>query len=317
MDLLLTGASGFLGRNFILAAPNEWRILALYCNDLSFPGFVCRAMKPNVTPVRCDLRNPDEVTTLIRKYGRDWESCLYLAGKVDIPWSVQEPEQDLLKNVCPLLHLLERLRGRRFVYFSSGAVYDGMSGEVRPRAQLAPTLPYAISKLACERYVQFFSQRRRSIEDFLIVRFFGAYGPYEAPHKIYTRLIRNFALEGKLSYVIYGGGQNLIDAMYVVDAVEAIQRMLMGNHWNDTVNLAGGHPLTIEELVRRVGEALGAGPVSIDKQGVAHESNQFWGSTSEMRDFFGFEPRVGLLAGINRFREFLMAQHGEPREPVA
>lgn len=307
MDLLITGASGFLGRNLILHAPNDWRILALYCQDTTFPEFVSRAKRTNVTPVRCDLMDPERVAALFLKHGRDWECCLYLAGKVDIPWSVREPKEELLLNVCPLLNLLEHIHAARFVYFSSGAVYDGLRGEVHPYAQLTPTLPYAISKLTCERYVHFFKQRRRSIENYLIVRFFGAYGPFEAPHKIYTRLIRAFAMEGKDCYTIYGNGQNLIDAMCVEDAVEAILRILAGNHWNDTINLAGGHPLTIEALVREVSEALGLCSLKIEKQGVAHEDNCFWGSVGEMQALFGFEPKISIAEGVPRFKEFLIS----------
>jgi nucleoside-diphosphate-sugar epimerase len=308
MDLLLTGASGFLGRNFILGAPAGWRILALYSRDSSFPAFVERLDRPNVTAVRCDLMCPDQVEAVFQKYGREWEHALFLAAKVDIPWSVRDPNGDLQSNTQPLLHTLEHLRARRFVYFSSGAIYDGSQGEVSPMHPVSPTLPYAISKLACERYVEFYARRRRSIEDYIVVRFFGAYGPYEAPHKIYTRLIQAFAVEKKRSYTIYGSGRNAIDAMYVDDAVEAIGRILTGGHRNDTVNLAAGHPMTIESLVREAGEILGPGLVEIVKEGVAHECNEFWGSTAEMQEHFGFEPKVSLREGLTRFKEFLLAR---------
>lgn len=305
MDLLLTGASGFLGKNLLVGSPADWNILAVYRNDVDFPAFVAGLEKPNITAVRCDLANPEEVAQVFENYGRDWDSCLHLAAKVDIPWSAREPQQDLIVNVCPLLNLLDGFRARRFVYFSSGAVYDGLNGEVHPDAPLKPTLPYAISKLVSERYVQFYRERRKSIEEYLIVRFFGAYGPYEAPHKIYTRLIRAFAIDRQDSYTIYGDGQNLIDAMYVDDAIEAIRRIFSGSHWNDTVNLAGGRPVTIECLVREVADALGISSLRIEKTGVAHESNCFWGSTQEMRQFLGFEPRIGLLTGLKRFQDFL------------
>jgi len=308
MNLLLTGASGFLGRNIILRAPADWRIFALYRNDASFPEFVSRTQNPGVTPVRCDLADPQQVAALVEKHGGEWECCLYLAAKVDIPWSVREPKQDLLLNVTPLLNLLGLIHAHRFVYFSSGSVYDGLTGEVQPHTPFNPTLPYAISKMTSERYIHFHHQRRRSIDEFLIVRFFGAYGPYEAAHKIYTRLIQTFDVEGKDSYTVYGDGQNLIDAMYVDDAVEAVRRILAGNHWNDTINLAGGHPRTIEALVREVGAALGRGTVKIEKQGVANENNPFWGSTAEMRDFFGFEPKTSLADGITRFRDFFVGR---------
>ncbi len=312
MNLLLTGASGFLGRNLLQHAPNSWRILALYRNGADFPLFVSSLNKRNITTAQCDLDSAEQVTGLFRRFGSEWESCLYLAAKVDIPWSVRKPKQDLLLNTGALLNVLDGLRAARFVYFSSGAVYDGLSGEIHPHTPFSPTLPYAISKLASERYVEFYSKRRGSLKKYLIVRFFGAYGPYEAPHKIYTRLIRTFAIEGKNTYTMYGSGRNLIDAMYVEDTVEAIRRILTGDHWNDMINLAGGHPVTIETLIHETGRALGLPDVSIERDGVAHENNQFWGSTREMRDFFGFEPKIGLPEGISRFRDFLCAAGQSP-----
>jgi nucleoside-diphosphate-sugar epimerase len=315
MDILLTGASGFLGRNFILHCPGTWNVLALYSNDGTFPEFVAAANKPNVTAASCDLQQPEQVRALFDTHGCDWDCCLYLAAKVDIPWSVREPREDLLWNTGSLLNVLAGLRARKFVYFSSGAVYDGLHGEVHPDACIDPTLPYAISKLACERYVSFYNQRQRSIENALIVRFFGAYGPYEAPHKIYTRLIRAFAVERTETYSMYGDGRNLIDAMYIDDAVEAVHHMITGDHWNDTINLAAGDRRTIEELVRESAAALGVSSVNIQKHGIAHESNDFWGSTREMETIYGFRPRTTLADGIVRFRDFLLS-HDASETPL-
>jgi len=305
MDLLVTGASGFLGRNFLLRAPRDWRITALYRRDATFPKFVACLQRPNVAAVECDLADPAQVAGLVAKHGRDWESCLYLAAKVDIPWSVREPQQDLLVNTAPLLNLLDAIHVGRFVYFSSGAVYDGLQGEVGPRMNVTPTLPYAISKLACERYVEFYHRRRKSLDRYMVVRFFGAYGPYEASHKIYTRLVRAFAVEGQTTYTIYGDGRNLIDAMYVDDAADAIRRIVTGSHWNAVIDLASGHPVTIETLVREAANAFGVPHAHIQKEGIAHENIEFWASNREMRDWYGFDPQIPLAQGLPQLRDFL------------
>jgi nucleoside-diphosphate-sugar epimerase len=306
MKLLLTGASGFVGRNFLRHAPPGLEVVAVYCKDHSFRDFVDGLQKPNITTFLCDLSAAESVSRLFQHHGHEWDCCLYLAGKVDIPWSVREPKSDLMLNTGSLLNILEGIRADRFVYFSSGAVYDGLRGEVHPEAPVSPTLPYAISKMTCERYVEAFRQRKGTIQNYLNVRFFGAYGPYEAPHKLYTRLIQAFSGEGRSTYTVYGDGQNLIDAMYIDDTIDAIQRILRGGHWNRTLNLAAGAPITIEALVREVGEALGVSSMDIEKQGVANEKNLFWGSTQEMRDLFGFQPTVRLSEGITRFRDFLL-----------
>lgn len=306
MDLLVAGASGFMGRNLLAACPGDWNVLALYCHDASFPAFVAGLNNPNIHVGRCDLHNPNQVSAVLDGHGREWDACVHLAAKVDIPASVRSPREDLFANAGSLINVLEHLRADRLVYFSSGAVYDGLRGEAVPSAKVAPTLPYAISKLACERYVEFYASRRRTIRNALIVRFFGAYGPYEASHKIYTRLIRRFAVEQKNSFTLYGGGTNLIDAMHVTDAVDAVLRMLAGDHWNDTINLAAGAPMTIRDLVAQTGAALGLSEVHIENEGVAHEANEFWGSTAEMRRHYRFEPRIGLQDGIRSFRDFIL-----------
>ena len=142
MKVLLTGAAGFLGRNLLLQAPADWEIVALYRGGEAFPGFVRGLANPRIAAVPCDLSDPAAVSRLCETHGAEWESCVYLAAKVDIPWSVREPNQDLLANVSPLLNLLERVRVAKLVYFSSGAVYDGCQGEATPSTPVRPTLPY-------------------------------------------------------------------------------------------------------------------------------------------------------------------------------
>lgn len=315
MRLLLTGAAGFLGRNLLRRFPADWQITALHRGAAEFEAF-CAALPQaaSVQACRCDLSQADDVAAFFAAHGREWDACVYLAAKVDIPWSVREPAADLAANTAPLLHVLEQIRAGRFIYFSSGAVYDGAQGEVRAGVTpVHPTLPYAISKSACERYVECFAVRRRTLERFLNVRFFGAYGPHEASHKIYTRLVQTFCVAGARQYTIYGDGRNLIDAMYVDDAVEAVTCMVAGAEWNRTIDLAAGSPMSIEALVREAGAALTGAPVMVEKQGVAHESNQFWGSTADMKSLYEFTPRVSLAEGICRFRDAYLHNGGTPR----
>jgi len=308
MHILLTGASGCLGRNFIVRAPESWQVTAIYCHDASFPEFVQRSGKQNVFPVRCDLSDSADAASLFARIGSEWECCLYLACKVDVPWSVREPRRELEMNVGALLNTLHHMRCRRFIYFSSGAVYEGRRGEVGPEMNLRPTLPYAISKLTSERYVEFYCERLRTIATYMIVRFFGAYGPYEAPNKIYGKVIRSLALEDSNTFTIYGDGQNLIDAMYVEDAVEAMQLLVISDSANGILDLAGGDPVTVETLVRRMAAALGRDSIDIRKQGVAHERNLFWGSGKGMEQFCGFRPKIPLEEGVQRFLNYLQQE---------
>ena len=142
------------------------------------------------------------------------------------------------------------------MFVSSGAVYDGLTGDVSPATPVSPRLPYAISKLASEQYIRFFAERRGTLASYINVRFFGAYGPYEAERKITTRWLRAMAA-GQREFVVRGDGQNLIDFMYVDDAVDGLLALLRRAASVATVDFASGAPVSVDDVVQAMARALG------------------------------------------------------------
>jgi nucleoside-diphosphate-sugar epimerase len=303
MKVLLTGAAGFLGRNLLMHAPPGWQIVAVHRGGAEFGEFAAGLNGPHIQTACCDLADPVAVERLVETYGADWSCCIYLAAKVDIPWSVREPKEDLVANTLPLLNVLERIKTERMIYFSSGAVYDGIVGPVEPGVTARPSLPYAISKLASEHYVRSFHARGQ-VGEAVIVRFFGAYGPYEPERKIYNRLVRQFAFEREPRFTIRGDGRNLIDAMYVDDAVRAMHVLLRGEPGVISVDLASRAPMRLTELVQRAARAFGLEP-EISYAGEVPEYIEFVSTDDRMLDHYGFAPRVGLEDGLHRFARWL------------
>ena len=55
MRVLLTGASGFIGRNLLAAAPLDWDLVAQYRSSADFPAFARSLGRARLTVVPCDL----------------------------------------------------------------------------------------------------------------------------------------------------------------------------------------------------------------------------------------------------------------------
>lgn len=306
MRLLVTGASGFLGRNFLLASDRTWSIEAVYHNAADFPAFVTGRGLHHIRVHRCDLSSAPNVRALADTLPERFDSILYLAANSDPALSAVDPGTDLAAGPVALVNLLSTCRCRRLVYFSSGAVYDGLRGEVGPDMLVAPRLPYAISKLACEHYARWFRHTGR-VDSFVILRFFGAYGPFEPPRKIYTRLVQWAADGAQEPFQIRGDGRNRIAAMYVADAVRGIGKVLSSGVSDHVVDFASPTPLTINELVDRAGRILGIDRPRIAHVGSVPEYNEFFVSNRQMQQLFSFSPQVPLEDGLLYLKEHLAA----------
>jgi nucleoside-diphosphate-sugar epimerase len=306
MRVVVTGASGFLGRNVLLRAPRSWHITALYHRTAGLDVFVAHHGLSHVQAVRCDLLDTDDIESVARIFGGRADAVLYLAANGDPALSAEHPRWDLESNATALVNFLEHCAADHLVFASSGAVYDGLQGEVTPGTAVSPRLPYAISKLASEHYVRFFAETRKTLGSYINVRFFGAYGPYEASRKITTRWLRAMAA-GQRDFAIRGDGQNLIDFMYVDDAVDGYLALLAARGTSATVDFASGTPTTIDNIVTAMARALDA-EITIRHEGVVPEYIQFRTVDTAMRDRFGVVPSIPFDEGFKRLKGFLAAQ---------
>lgn len=306
MRVVVTGASGFIGRNLLLRAPRDWEIVALYHRTTDLDEFVERRRLGHVRAVRCDLLEADQVRAALRPLGGRADAVMYLAANGDPAASAERPRWDLDSNTTALVNFFEHCDAGHVVFASSGAVYDGLVGEVSPATPVSPRLPYAISKLASEQYLRFFAERRGSVGSYINVRFFGAYGPYEAARKITTRWLRGMAA-GQREFVVRGDGQNLIDFMYVDDAVHGFLTLLGAHGVSATVDFASGAPRPVDEVVHAMARALGV-DVSLRHEGVVPEYIQFRSVDQTMRDRFGVSPSISFDEGFTRFRDFVAGE---------
>jgi nucleoside-diphosphate-sugar epimerase len=300
MRLLITGAAGFLGRNTLLAIPRSWQVIALYRpGNKDFLAFLEARQLGHIQPVACDLTDLYQVEQAIGQVGGGFDTCLALASNTSIPGSIEQPIQDLTTNVIGLLHLLQCCSIDHLVYLSSGAVYVGLMGLVGPASALSPTLPYAISKQAAEQYIRAFVYHHETLRCATIVRFFGAYGPYEPPRKLYTKLVRQFAFERNPQFTVIGDGENYIDAMYVDDAVRAFMAVLVSPPVERIrcLDLGVGSGESVNAVVTRAAHTFGLEP-QISHAGTTAEYIRFVIDPQPFLLAYQFAPTVSLEDGL-------------------
>jgi len=273
--ILVTGGSGFIGKN------------------LSFP-------KKDFFDGVYYYHHNDDVFKFKEKGGEEFDGCIHLAGNGDPKYSVDSPTFDLLENPAYLIFIIPHFKIKKFIYMSSGAVYDGCTGFVNTNQRLDPKLPYAISKLASEQYIKYF-QKIGKIKEYIILRHFGSFGPHEPERKVTTRFLNG-------DFKIRGDGKNLIDLMYVKDTIVGLKKVLYDTkHKNKVYDFCMGNPITIEELAETVQDVLGIEEY-IDCKGKTCEPIHFRADPTKFNKDFDFEPEYTLEEGI---KEFMKWQDGQ------
>jgi UDP-glucose 4-epimerase len=307
MKVLVAGGSGFIGKNFLLKTPSDWECVGTYNTSYDFTDFLNSNNLSHVTPSRVEMRDADSVKNAFKETGAEFDVCLYVMGNSDIGLSRREPLTDLSYNINSLLNLIQTVKVRKFIFMSSGSVYEGHKGLVNPSLRVAPAIPYSVNKLASERYIEYFQKYSDQIDNFICLRFFGAYGPMETDRKLYTNLIKAFYIEGRSEYTVLGNGKNFIDAMYIDDAVEALLKIAASDKGNVIADLCFGHPLTINELVIEIGRIFGK-KIILKHEGSAAEYTTFFAATQTMESLFGFKPGISLSTGIMNFARYVSNQ---------
>ncbi len=309
MRLLITGAAGFLGRNTLLAVPPSWEVVALYRpGTSSLDSFLKTHRLAHIQPVACDLTDACQVQQTVDQVGRAFDACLYLAGNTSAAFSLHNPVDDLTANAIGLLNTLERWSFEHFVFLSSCAVYLGLTGVVGPTSAVAPRFPYAISKLASEHYIRAFAHHRGMPAHATIVRLFSAFGPYESSQRLYTRLVRRFALERNPHFTVSGDGENYVDAMFVDDAVRALLAVLVTPPVGiETVDLGTGSRERLNDFVRRAAHIFDL-EAQITHEGVSTGYATFIADPHPFLERYRVEPEASIETGFQRLAAHLQQE---------
>jgi UDP-glucose 4-epimerase len=225
---------------------------------------------------------------------------------------VQDPLTTTAVNVEGTLNVLLAARDegvRRIVNASSSSVYGNGGDLPRAESQLPdPISPYAVAKLAAERFCTSFS--RVYAMEIVSLRYFNVFGPRQDPTSQYSAVVPRFirAIAAGDPVTVYGDGEQSRDFTYVDNVVGAnlLAADIAGSVSGEIVNIATGGSTTVNELADTIGRLL-ARPVekAFEPEREA-DVRASWADVEQARRLLGYEPGVELEDGLTRTADFLL-----------
>ena len=155
--ILVTGASGLLGANFVSVARQHDRHLVALTHRHSLPG-------SDVQSVTVDLTDQQEVKKLIHDLRPRW--IVHCAALTNVDLCEEQPEIATLVNTTTSRNLAREAKmvGAGFVYISTDSVFDGEKGQYSEDDRPNPLNVYGRSKLTGEVAVT------EELEESLVIR---------------------------------------------------------------------------------------------------------------------------------------------------
>jgi UDP-glucose 4-epimerase len=266
-------------------------------------------LEGDVQLVEGDLRSYERVHAAVRGA----EVVFHQGALPSVPRSVQDPLTTTAVNVEGTLNVLLAARDegvRRVVNASSSSVY-GNTGEL-PRVESQapdPISPYAVAKLAAERFCTSFS--RVYGMEIVSLRYFNVFGPRQDPTSQYAAVVPRFirAIADGEAVTIYGDGEQSRDFTFVDNVVAAnLLAADAAGVGGEILNVATGGSVTVNALADDIGAMLGK-PVE-KRYEPAREADVLtsWADIGEAERLLGYEPRVNFAEGLQRTADYLLGK---------
>jgi UDP-glucose 4-epimerase len=281
--LLVTGATGFIGRRLVRLLQKRHEMFPLV------KGIPSKGDFPGVQWIVQDLTLPLEYSRLPQHV-----DAIFHLAQSRLYKQFPEGAKDIFDiNVNSTFELLEYARKTGvecFVFASSGGMYGYSYEKFVETDPVNPLNFYLSSKHTAEVLIANYRQFFKTV----VFRFFFVYGPGQKGMLIPTLMTK---VEKGESIIIEGIPGVKINPIYVDDAIRVFEPALC-LPTSDLFNVAGDENVTIADLVNLIEKVLGK--KAIVNHTDSGPQGDLIGDNTRMKKVLGVYPRTSLLEGLDR-----------------
>jgi len=308
--ILVTGAAGFIGSHLCerLLADGGKIVAVDNFDDFYDPAVkrrnIAKCLKnKNFELIEADIRDS---ATMGKAVGNGIDIIVHLAARAGVRPSIANPGLYADVNINGTVVLLEASKKHnvnKFIFGSSSSVY-GNNKKV-PFAESdnvdLPISPYAATKKACELICHTYHHLYNI--NITCLRFFTVYGPRQRPDLAIHKFAR--LIEAGKPVPIYGDGSMERDFTFIDDIINGIVAAMGKCRGYRIYNLGESRPISVNELVVRLEEALGKKAKRGYEPLQPGDVNRTYADVTRARKELGYNPATKIEDGLARFVKWL------------
>jgi GDP-4-dehydro-6-deoxy-D-mannose reductase len=311
--ILITGASGFVGRHLLAQCHLVYPQALLY--GLSRHNSTQLAEQEGISLLRGDICSFQDVCQAVAVARPDL--VFHLAAQSSVAQSWQDPVSTLRANAEGMLYLMEALRKEkltpRVIISGSSEQYGRVSPAENPineEQPFRPTNPYAVSKVAQDLYgYQYFVSHAIPV---IRVRAFNHFGPGQTQDFVIASFAHQIALMEARKIeptLVVGNLQAKRDFLPVEDVISAYIALAERGHPGDAYNVGSGHAYSIGEIVQILCQHTDADISIREDRTRFRPADQYFSvaDTTRLRTHTHWQPTVDMDTAIQHVLEYWRA----------
>jgi UDP-glucuronate 4-epimerase len=335
MNILITGAAGFIGFHLIKALLeielpdsnncivgidniNDYYDVSLkkdrltLLNEISEPEYF--------TFIKLDLADREAMSDLFSTY--QFDIVINLGAQAGVRYSIENPNAYIDSNVVGFVNILEGCRHhdiKHLIYASSSSVYGMNIKQPFTTADCVdfPISLYAATKKSNELMAHSYSHLYNIPTTGL--RFFTVYGPYGRPDMAYFSFTKKILAGEPIN--VFNNGDMQRDFTYIDDIVKGIIRIMdkAPSPQYSTIttatapykiyNIGNNQPVTLRRFITAIESACGKKAQENLLPMQAGDVPITYADIDELVDDIDFKPDTSIEDGITKFVEWYKAYY--------
>ncbi len=222
------------------------------------------------------------------------DAIIHIASITDQLFCESNKEKCLDANFLKTLEFCQWAKEngvKKYIYFSTGSVYDGKDKKLTEKDECIPANFYAQTKYLAEvgilEYKKYF--------DIVIFRLFSPYGPKTHPDRIVNRIIKRIMDNQEIE--LNNDSNPRLNPLYIDDLIQAINLALNKTVNGKILNIGGNDCANIEEISKMVGLISKNEPIFRRNN---KNAGNFYCSNERIKKILGFVPKTSLFDGIKK-----------------
>lgn len=297
-NILITGASGFIGSNLARKLSKSGHKISLFINKKSNLWRI-QDIISNFDTHFVNISDADEIKQKIRQIKPD---LVYHFATYGVYPSQKNLSMMIKTNIIGSINLMQVLNEyndiERFVNIGSSFEYGSKSKPIKETDMVEPNTAYGVTKVAQSHFAQYFAFHDELPA--VTLRIFNAYGMYEEPGRLITDIMLSSINKSTLNVSTFEAKRDFIHMDDIIDAVIKASKM---SEIGEIFNIGGGRLYSVKEVIDLTNKITNVDlKISLDKKKQREfdkKGGKVVANIQKAKKILNWEPKLSLENGLS------------------